>query len=199
MEKANEVHEAFEHTSLGVDNRKLGIWVFLASETLFFGALIATYLVSAGRATSGPKPTDVLSIPLVSVNTFVLITSSLAMVTALSRAQAGQTRLAIRWLYATGILGLLFLGGQAYEFYHLYTDNVTMGGNLFGASFFTLTGTHGMHVFSGIIWILLVIFQLRQGRGTKQHQALMVELAGLYWHFVDLVWIIIFTMVYLLQ
>jgi heme/copper-type cytochrome/quinol oxidase subunit 3 len=193
------VHETFEQTSLGVDSRKLGIWVFLASEALFFAALITTFIVESVRSVQGPYPKEVLSLPLVSVNTFVLIASSLAMVTALSHAQESDIRGAIRWLIATAVLGLAFLGGQAYEFTHLYLSGLSLSQNLFGASFFTLTGTHGLHVLSGIIWIILVIFQLRKYSGSIEQAAMKIELTGLYWHFVDLIWIIIFTFVYLLH
>lgn len=192
-------HETLEHTSLGVDHRKLGVWVFLASEAVFFSGLITTYVVETARNQQGPYPNEVLSLPLVSINTFVLITSSLAMVTALSHAQDNNIRGAIKWLIATVVLGLAFLGGQVYEFIHLYLDGLSLDRNLFGASFFTLTGTHGLHVLSGVIWIILVIFQLRRFHGAPAQAAMKVELAGLYWHFVDLIWIIIFTIVYLLQ
>lgn len=194
-----EIHDVFEHTSLGVDNRKLGIWTFLASEVLLFSALIGTFITQAHQSRSGPYPRDVLSLPLVSVNTFILIASSLAMVTALSRAQEGNTRKTVNWLIATAVLGLAFLGGQAFEFTHLYNSNLTISQNLFGASFFTLTGTHGLHVLSGVIWIVLMIIQVLQHRGTNEQIAFRVELLGLYWHFVDLIWIIIFTFVYLLS
>jgi heme/copper-type cytochrome/quinol oxidase subunit 3 len=177
----------------------LGLWVFLASEAVFFSGLIATYVVVFIRSTVGPLPHEVLSIPLVSVNTFILIASSLAMVTALANAREGSVQKAIRWLIATAVLGLLFLGGQAFEFTHLYLDGVTMSHNLFGAAFFTLTGTHGLHVLSGVIWITLVILQLRQGRYGEDHGGDKIEVLGLYWHFVDLIWIIIFTVVYLIQ
>lgn len=199
MDEQPVVHEPFEHTAMGVDNRKLGVWVFLASEALFFSALIAMYVIVSVRSTRGPYPADVLSLPLVSINTFVLIASSLAMVTALSHAQENDIPGAIRWLIGTALLGLAFLGGQAYEFIHLYNDSLSLGRNLFGAGFFTLTGTHGAHVFSGVIWIVILIFQLLHRRGTPENMALKVELTGLYWHFVDLIWIIIFTVVYLLR
>ena len=191
--------ETPEETRLGVDNRKLGVWVFLASEAVFFSALIATFVIETARNKQPPLPQDVLSLPLVSVNTFILIASSLAMVTALSHAQENNIRKTIGWLIATAVLGLAFLGGQAYEFTHLYLDGLSLGRNLFGASFFTLTGTHGLHVLSGIIWIILVIFQFRGYKGTASQAAMKVELTGLYWHFVDLIWIIIFTIVYLLH
>lgn len=198
IEKPEE-HEVFEHTSLGVDSRKLGIWLFLASEALLFSALIGTFITQAHQSRSGPYPRDVLSLPLVSVNTFILIASSLAMVTALSHAQDGRIGKAVRWLIATAALGLAFLGGQAFEFYHLYNNSLTLKQNLFGAAFFTLTGTHGLHVLSGVIWIVMVIIQILQHRGNNEQIAFKVELLGLYWHFVDLIWIIIFTFVYLLS
>lgn len=194
-----EVHEVFEHSALGVDNRKLGIWTFLASEALLFSALIGTFITQAHQSKSGPYPRDVLSLPLVSVNTFILIASSLAMVTALSHAQEGNRRKTVTWLIATAVLGAAFLGGQAFEFYHLYHNQLTLHQNLFGASFFTLTGTHGLHVLSGVIWIILMTIQVLQRRGTDEQIAFRIELLGLYWHFVDLIWIIIFTFVYLLS
>jgi heme/copper-type cytochrome/quinol oxidase subunit 3 len=194
----SKIHEELERTSLGVDSRKLGIWTFLASEALFFSSLIATYVILHVRSTDGPTPKQVLSIPLVSVNTFVLIASSLAMVTALSAAQNKEVRKAILWLVATAVLGLVFLGGQAFEFTKLMSDGLLISTNLFGASFFTLTGTHGLHVLSGIIWIVLLIIQLARGRETDRAD-FKIEMVGLYWHFVDLIWIIIFTIVYLIE
>jgi len=191
-------HEPYQPTTLGIDSRKLGIWVFLASEAVFFSGLIATYLIVTVRSTQGPYPNEVLSLPLVSVNTFVLIASSLAMVIALSNAEENKIHRTVIWLIVTAVLGLVFLGGQVYEFIHLFHNGLTLDQNLFGASFYTLTGTHGLHVLSGIIWIILVIFQLLKFRGDASQAAMKVELTGLYWHFVDLIWIIIFTVVYLL-
>ena len=186
-----------EPTSLNIDNRKLGIWVFLGSEAVFFSSLIASYIVFRGRATSGPTPAEVLSIPLVSINTFILICSSVTMVTALSRIRRGNERAARRYLIATAVLGLLFLAGQAVEFTELYREGVTLSSSVFGASFFTLTGFHGAHVSIGIIWIMFVLARAFAGGLTKgNHMAL--EMVGLYWHFVDIIWIIIFTVIYLI-
>ncbi len=193
------VQETPERTALGVDNRKLGVWVFLGSEAVFFSGLITTYAVEVVRNQQPPTPNDALSLPLVSINTFILIASSLAMVTALSHAEDHDIRKTIRWLIATAVLGLAFLSGQAYEFTPLYLSGLSLGHSLFGGSFFTLTGTHGLHVLSGIIWITLIILQLRKYKGPPEQVAMKVELAGLYWHFVDLIWIIIFTVVYLLR
>ncbi len=183
--------------SLGLDNQKLGVWTFLGSEVMFFSGLIVTYLVNRGRSVTGPYPHEVLGVPLVAVNTFVLICSSLTMVTALSAIQKGDTRGLRRWLLATALLGLLFLSGQAFEFANLLRDGLSLDVNLFGATFFTLTGFHGTHVFVGVIWIAFVLARAFKGGITRDNH-LAVELVGLYWHFVDVVWIIIFTLVYLL-
>jgi heme/copper-type cytochrome/quinol oxidase subunit 3 len=182
---------------MGVDNRKLGIWTFLGSEVMFFSGLIVTYLVMRGRSTVGPYPHEILDIPLTAVNTFVLLCSSLTMVTALAAIQRGNPRSMRLWLIVTAVLGLIFLSGQAYEFTRLYGEGLSLSTNLFGATFFTLTGFHGMHVFVGVLWIGFVLARALRG-GITTHNHLSVEMVGLYWHFVDIVWIIIFTLVYLL-
>ena len=192
-------HVAVEHEipSMGVDNRKLGVWTFLGSEVMFFSALIVTYLVMRGRSTVGPLPNEILDVPLTAVNTFVLLVSSLTMVTALAAIQKGNARGMRLWLIATMVLGLVFLGGQAYEFNKMFNEGLSLSTNLFGATFFTLTGFHGTHVLVGVIWIGFVLARAFKG-GVTPTNHLAVELVGLYWHFVDIVWIIIFTLVYLL-
>ena len=190
--------DEIEPTSMGVDNRKLAIWTFIASEVMFFTGLIVTYMVMRGRSVTGPYAAQVLSVPLVAINTFVLLASSFTMVTALSAIQQNDLRGFKRWLTATAILGLLFLGGQAFEFISLYNEGASLSSNMFGATFFTLTGFHGMHVFVGVLWIGFVLARASRG-GVTQGNHLAVELVGLYWHFVDIVWIIIFTIVYLLR
>jgi heme/copper-type cytochrome/quinol oxidase subunit 3 len=192
------LQDEIEPTSLGVDNRKLVIWTFIASEVMFFTGLIVTYMVMRGRSVTGPYAAQVLSVPLVAINTFVLLASSFTMVTALSAIQQDDQRSFKRWLTVTAILGLVFLGGQAYEFASLYNDGASLSSNMFGATFFTLTGFHGMHVFVGVLWIGFVLARAYRG-GVTQSNHLAVELVGLYWHFVDIVWIIIFTVVYLLR
>lgn len=181
----------------GVDNRKLGVWTFLGSEVVFFSSLIVTYVIMSGRAVSGPTPGQALSISLVAANTFVLICSSLTMVSALASIQKGDQRGLRLWLLATALLGLAFLAGQGFEFVTLYRQGLTLRSSLFGASFFTLTGFHGGHVAIGVIAICFVLVRALTG-GVTQSNHLAVELVGLYWHFVDVVWIVIFTLVYLL-
>jgi heme/copper-type cytochrome/quinol oxidase subunit 3 len=188
-----------EHpTSTGLDSRKLAMWAFLASDCMFFGSLIATYMVSKNRSVTGPYPDEVINIPFTSVSSFVLLMSSLAMVLALAGIQRGNMRQFRIWTLATGLLGLVFLGGQIYEFTEFYREGLTLRHNLFGSTFFTLTGFHGTHVAIGVIWLFsLFLASFKKGMVTPA-KSLNVEIAGLYWHFVDIVWIIIFTLVYLL-
>jgi heme/copper-type cytochrome/quinol oxidase subunit 3 len=186
------------HTSTGLDSRKIAFWTFIGSECLLFGSLIATYLVYQGRSVSGPTTHEILNIPLTSLSTFDLLMSSLAMVLALAAVQRGDRTWARVWLGMTAFLGAIFLGFQVYEFRHFVHEGLGFTTNLFGSTFFTLTGFHGAHVFVGVVWLLTLLVRSFQGR-LGPDKALNVEIAGLYWHFVDVVWIVIFTVVYLIQ
>ena len=208
-------------TSTGLDNKKIAIWAFIGSECMLFASLISTYLIYKGRSVVGPYPHDaclppacstplpaILDIPVTSASTFVLLMSSLAMVLALAAVEMkdqpkrttgerilGSSKL---WLWMTAILGATFLGFQAYEFTSFVHEGLTLKTNLFGSSFFTLTGFHGAHVTAGVLWLLsLLAIDYRRGLGPKD--AINVDLAALYWHFVDVVWIVIFTLVYLIK
>jgi heme/copper-type cytochrome/quinol oxidase subunit 3 len=186
------------HTSTGLDNRKLAFWMFIGSECLLFGSLISTYLVYQGRSVVGPTPEEILDIPLTSISTFVLLMSSLAMVLALAAVTRGDRRWSRVWLLATAALGMAFLGFQAYEFTTFVHEGLTLKTNLFGSTFFVLTGTHGAHVAVGVLWLLTLFVRSLQGK-LGPDKAINVEITGLYWHFVDVVWIVIFTVVYLLS
>ena len=185
------------HTATGLDNRKLGMWAFLGSECLFFGSLISSYLLYRGRSIVGPYPEDVYDIPYTSVSSFVLLMSSLTMVLALNAIQRSDHRKLRAWLLATALLGITFVGGQVFEFTVFVREGLTIQRNLFGTSFFVLTGFHGAHVTMGILMLLTLFGQSLAGR-LPTERALRVELVGLYWHFVDVVWIVIFTIVYLI-
>ena len=185
-------------TTTGLDNRKMAMWVFIGSECMFFGSLLATYLVYRGRSVAGPTPGEILNIPLTSVSTFVLLMSSLLMVLALSAVQRGDALGTRLWLFGTPFFGLIFLGFQAYEFTDFVHNGLTLQVSLFGASFFALTGFHGAHVTVGVIW-MTTLFTLALRGKLPPERSLDVEVAGLYWHFVDIVWIVIFTVVYLIQ
>jgi cytochrome c oxidase subunit I len=191
----NPAHED-QTGNLGADHRKVGMWVFLGSECLFFGTLIATYMAYRGRSLVGPHPHEILNIPVTSISTFDLLMSSLLMVLALAAIQRGDGTQARLWLFGTAFFGLIFLGFQAYEFTSFVHEGLTLQQNLFGSTFFVLTGFHGAHVTVGVLWLLtLGVLQLRGRLGPRD--ATKVEIAGLYWHFVDIVWIVIFTLVYL--
>ena len=189
---------AVHHTSMGLDSRKMAFWAFIGSECLLFGSLISTYLIYKGKSVVGPYPHDILNIPFTSVSTFDLLMSSLMMVLALAAVQRGDLKWAKIWLFATAFLGILFLGGQVYEFSSFVREGLTLQTNLFGCTFFVLTGTHGVHVTVGVLWLLTLWVRALQGK-LGPAQALTVEISGLYWHFVDVVWIVIFTLVYLIQ
>jgi len=185
-------------TSTGLDNRKLLMWLFLASEALFFGSLIATYLLYRGQSQTGPYPGDVFNIPFTSVSSFILLMSSTTMALAVGAAHRGQLHQMRTWLLVTPLLGTSFLAGQAFEFTEFYRKGLTMSSNLFGSSFYLLTGFHGAHVSVGVLVLMSLWAMAMRGR-IGRHNAINVELAGLYWHFVDIVWIVIFTLVYLLE
>ncbi len=207
----NSIHSSsagHHYTSLGLDNRKLLWWTVIGSECMLFGSLIATYMVYKGKSLVGPFPhatTDaagnvvkgILDIPLTSASTFVLLMSSLAMVLALAAVQRGDKKQSVLWLFGTAFLGAIFLGFQAYEFTHFYHSGLTLQTNLFGATFFVLTGFHGAHVTVGVIWLTTLGILAQRGK-IPPEKALNVETAGLYWHFVDVVWIVIFTLIYLI-
>ena len=185
-------------TNTGLDNRKLLMWLFLGSECLFFGSFIAAYMLYRNRNIQGPYPDELFDIPFTSVSSFVLLMSSLTMVLALAAIQGGDVRRMRIWLLATSLLGMVFLGGQAFEFTQFYREGLRLDTNMFGTTFFVLTGFHGAHVTIGVLILMSLWSGSFKGKITQEN-SLNIELAGLYWHFVDIVWIIIFTMIYLVQ
>ncbi|OGW89062.1 MAG: hypothetical protein A3A73_03280 [Omnitrophica bacterium RIFCSPLOWO2_01_FULL_50_24] len=184
--------------SLGVDTRKLGVWLFLASEIMFFTGLIGSYIVLRfANLESWPVPSTVLNIPLTALNTFILICSSATLVLGLASIQRGDKEGLQVGLFLTILLGAAFLSIQMNEYKALIQEGFTISGSIFGSCFFTLTGFHGAHVFAGVIW-LTVVFLQSFGPRFSRDQFCGVEMVGLYWHFVDLVWIILFTILYLI-
>ena len=173
------------------------MWLFLGSECLLFGGLISTYMLYRGRVVDGPHPSQIYDIPFTSVSSFVLLMSSLTMVLAVTAAQRKDDRNTNLWLTVTALLGATFIGGQVYEFTTFYREGLGFSTSLFGSSFYTLTGFHGVHVSVGIIMLLSLVFIIKKNK-VVGNKAEVVELVGLYWHFVDIVWIIIFTLVYLI-
>ena len=213
------------HSSLGLSNMKLAMWLFLGSECLLFGALISSYLLSKARFITevvAGNPTVINSlladglplevveefrteasvepfwdIPFTSGSSFILLMSSLTMVLAHKAVHEGDYRNSRVWLAATALLGSTFIAGQVYEFTAFYREGLTYTGSLFGSAFYTLTGFHGVHVTGGIIMLMSLLVLSFRGK-LNQDRAETVELVGLYWHFVDIVWVLIFTIVYLI-
>lgn len=189
-----------EHESTGVENLKLGMWLFLSSEFLFFGALITNYLLYSNRPGFSIYPAEIYDIPFTSVSSFVLLMSSLTMVlahNALSRDDQYQTR---TWLVATAALGSVFLAGQVFEFTEFVVQyDMKLTSNPAASAFYVLTGFHGAHVAIGVI-MLLSLWGISRSKGRlSERRGLNLELVGLYWHFVDIIWIVIFTVVYLID
>jgi cytochrome c oxidase subunit 3 len=184
----------------GVYNEKLGMWVFLGSEVMFFTALIGSYIilrVAQPQAWSGHPQQTPLNIPVTAINTFLLICSSVTMVKAFAAAQDGLQKQLRLWLIATVLIGASFVGVQVFEYRELIQHGFVPSRDLFASTFYTMTGFHGFHVTMGVICMIYVTLQAFRGRYTAQdHRG--VEVIGLYWHFVDLVWIILFTIVYLI-
>jgi len=210
------------HSSLGLSNAKLAMWLFLGSECLLFGALISTYLLSVANfirevVAGNPEVIDTMGvgspimaeiaeahsvepmfdIPFTSASSFILLMSSLTMVLAHKAVSEARYRESRIYLGATLFLGATFIAGQVYEFTAFYREGLTYTGNLFGSAFYTLTGFHGVHVSVGLIMLGSLLYLSMRGR-LQQDRAETVELVGLYWHFVDIVWVLIFTIVYLI-
>ena len=178
--------------------RKVAMWVFLGSEVLLFGSLITTFLLYRTRIGDGPAAEEIFDIPFTSVSSFILLMSSLTMVMAHHSASRKDWRQMRVWLLATGMLGMVFLAGQVFEFTEFVEEGLTVTTSPFGSSFFLLTGFHGAHVAVGVLMLLATAFMSFTGR-LRDGEGMNVEIIGLYWHFVDIVWIVIFTVVYLMQ
>jgi len=191
---------------MGVYNMKLGMWVFLLSEVMFFTSLIGAYIIlRAAHPDAFAEPGAVLNVPLTAFNTFVLICSSVTMVKAFAAIEHDDQTGLKRWLIATALLGMFFVGVQAFEYIKLAEHGFlpsaarysAEGAPLYGMTFYTMTGFHGAHVSIGVLCLWFTVFQAYRGRYSRDNHG-GVEIMGLYWHFVDLVWIILFTIVYLI-
>lgn len=196
---AEPSHEAEHHSSLGVSNEKMAMWAMVGSEVLFFGALIAAYLIYVNSYADAPEinPRTIFDIPFTSVSTFILLMSSLGMVLALAAAQRNDDRGMRTWLLATALMGATFLAGQIYEFTVFVEEGMRLSTSPFTTSFYVLTGFHGVHVAVGILLLLTLWSRSMTGRFTHR-KVDVVENVGIYWHFVDIVWIMLFTLVYLI-
>jgi len=177
--------------------RKTAMWVFLGSECIFFGAMIATFLLYR-NTTNGAPGVELFNIPFTSASSFILLMSSLTMVLAHNAFETRDPRQGRVWLAATALLGAVFLAGQIFEFTEFIREGLTLPSSPFGSAFYMLTGFHGLHVAIGVLMLSGMVLLSLTGR-LHDDRGLNVELVGLYWHFVDIVWIVIFTVVYLMQ
>ncbi len=185
-------------TGTGIPNGKLGMWVFLASEVMLFGGFISSYVILRTGSNFFPIPArELLGVPLATLNTFILISSSVTMVLALDAIQSGNRKGLINYLKWTILLGFCFLAIKSYEYPHKWHEGITISSNLFGSFYFTLTGLHCLHVIGGLAFNFYILLQAKKGTYSPEHCE-RVEYAGLYWHFVDLVWVILFPIFYLL-
>jgi heme/copper-type cytochrome/quinol oxidase subunit 3 len=203
LDAAHHGHTVVENNFLGLPNIKLAMWAFLGSECMFFGSLIGTYFFYHGNSLSGPLPKDVFSIGITSISTFLLLMSSLTMALGVDAMKQQKPKVARMFILMTAALGATFVGFQVVEFHEFYTEKhlIFAGPNasLFGSTFYTMTGFHGTHVTVGVIWLLIMSVLITKNKLKPGKEAVNVEVMGLYWHFVDIVWIIIFTFVYLLE
>ena len=192
-------HAHIEHdTNTGISNTKLAMWLFLGSECLLFGALLTTFLLYKHPVPGqGPGPEELFDIPFTSASSFVLLMSSLTMVLAVASIERGDHRRLRVWLSATAVLGGLFIAGQVYEFTTFYAEGLGYTTSRFSSAFYTLTGFHGVHVTVGIIMLVSLLLWSLRGN-LPEHRSETVEIVGLYWHFVDVVWIVLFAVVYLI-
>ncbi len=186
-----------EKATLEGRNKVLGFWLFLGGETVLFGSLFATFISLRDQVNGGPTGVELFSLPLVAAATFFLLVSSLTSVMATLAMHRKNFQAMIGWLIVTVILGLAFLGLEIYEFVHYTHEGHTMGSSAFGSAFYTLVGFHGGHVAFGIAWITTLILQSMK-KGLTVVTAPKFYVAGLYWHFIDVVWVFIFTVVYLM-
>jgi heme/copper-type cytochrome/quinol oxidase subunit 3 len=204
MSQAATAHAVVEpaETPLTPDSwGKLGMWIFLAGDAVGFGVLLASYGIMRATSADWPDPYEVLGINLTAVMTFLLICSSVTMVKALEWLGKGDRERCKKFLFLTALGGAIFVSLQAYEWTHLIHRGLHINGNpwgaaLFGTSFFLVTGFHGLHVTGGVIYLLAVLGVVAKRPAPASYN--MVEIVGLYWHFVDLVWIMVFTFMYLL-
>ncbi len=175
----------------------LGFWIYLMSDCVLFAALFAAFAVLRNQTAGGPSGHDIFSLPYVLVETGFLLVSSFTYGMAMISAEHGNRTMLLRWLGVTLLLGLGFLGMELHEFGDLIAEGSGPDRSAFLSAFFTLVGTHGLHVFSGIIWMVVLIGHvLRRGLTPENHTRLMC--LSLFWHFLDIVWIGVFTTVYLI-
>ncbi|MCZ8511702.1 cytochrome o ubiquinol oxidase subunit III [Paenibacillus filicis] len=177
--------------------RTFGFWIYLMTDVMIFGTFFATYIILRGNTNGGPGPADLFELGGVIASTFILLTSSYTCGLALLAMNKGNRQALIGWLGITALLGAVFIGLEVSEFTHLVHEGATMGTSAFLSAFYTLVGTHGLHVLVGLVWMVALIIQLTK-KGITPVTKRKVNVISLFWHFLDVVWIFVFTVVYLM-
>jgi cytochrome o ubiquinol oxidase subunit 3 len=189
--------EQHDHGDAHASPTPLGFWIYLMSDALIFATLFATYGVLATAYAGGPTPRELFDLPIVALNTGLLLVSSITYGMAMLDMQAGKARGVQLWLAVTALFGAAFVGVELYEFSHLIAEGAGPQRSAFLSAFFTLVGTHGLHVTFGLIWIGVMLVQVGQ-RGLIEANRRRLTCLGMFWHLLDVVWIGVFTFVYLL-
>ncbi len=179
------------------DLKPLGMWVYLMSDCVLFGTLFASYAVLSGAYAGGPTPRELFDLRFVLVETMVLLFSSVSYGYAMQAVYRNDSRTTLRWLSFTFLLGVTFIAMELYEFQHLIAAGAAPQRSAYLSAFFTLVGAHGVHVASGLLWMAVVMHQIKR-RGLTPMMRSRLSCLSMFWHFLDLVWICVFTIVYLL-
>jgi cytochrome o ubiquinol oxidase subunit III len=185
-----------DHEEAAGDRIMFGFWLYLMTDLLMFAVLFAVYAVLQGNTVGGPSGRELFSLPLVLAETLILLTSSFSCGIGMIAARAGQKRQLFNWFGITFFLGLAFLGLELWEFRELIHDGHTISSNAFFSSFFALVGTHGLHIIAGLLWMAVTLVYISK-RGLNNNLVRKLSQLSLFWHFLDIVWIFIFTLVYL--
>jgi cytochrome o ubiquinol oxidase subunit 3 len=193
----HDTHEERMHEAEADDRTMFGFWVYLMTDLLMFAVLFAVYAVLRNNTIGSPPASELLSLNIALANTLILLTSSFTCGIAMLAARNGQKNQTIKWFTITLLLGVVFLGVELYEFYELIHEGHSLTVNAFLSSFFVLVGTHGLHITSAIIWLSVALWFVRK-RGLTKPMVRKLSLLSLFWHFLDIVWIFIFTVVYLM-
>lgn len=185
------------YTKARTERTQLGFWIYLMTDCVVFGSLFATYAVLRNNTFGGPSAADIFEMPFVLVETMILLTSSFLCGIAMLAARAGNRKLMLILFGLTFLLGVSFLAMELYEFTNLVHEGYSWQTSAFLSSFFTLVGTHGAHILMGLVWMAVMMARVVQ-KGLSEHSLRRLSLLALFWHFLDVIWIFIFTIVYLM-
>ncbi len=191
---SDHVHDDHGHEQGGM--KVFGMWIYLMSDLVLFGSLFASYAVLSTAYAGGPTGKELFSLPFVMVETFVLLFSSITYGQAVLAMHRHHKQAVLAWLGVTFVLGATFIGMELYEFNHLLHNGAGPATSAYLSAFFALVGTHGLHVASGLIWMAVLMHQVHR-RGLTTTNVTRISCLSLFWHFLDLVWICVFTFVYL--